>query len=305
MSTAAVRKEFEGAPCAPVPRTNILGVGISVINMEDALRYSDELICSEDKGYICITDVHTIIEAQSDPEFKAILNNSFMTTPDGMPLVWVGKTQGHERIRRVYGPDYLMAMCGVSVRRGYRHFFFGGKPGVAERLAVSLLEKFPGLEVTGVYAPPFRPLNPAEEDELEALVARAKPDVFWVGLGSPKQERFMAKYCGRFDAKLMVGVGAAFDIHSGAVKEAPKWMKSAGLQWLHRLVQEPRRLWRRYLICIPSFMGMISLQLLGIRRFNIDGDLTGPGSVSKRASVRPDQHLVEKIHTPHEQHQES
>lgn len=253
---------------------------------------------------MCITDVHTIIEARSDPEFRAILNNSFMTTPDGMPLVWVGKMQGHERIRRVYGPDYLMEMCRISVRRGYRHFFFGGKPGVAERLAVSLSGQFPGLEVCGIYAPPFRPLNPSEEDELEALVARAKPDVFWVGLGSPKQERFMAKYCGRLDVKLMVGVGAAFDIHSGAVKEAPKWLKSAGLQWLHRLVQEPGRLWKRYLICIPSFLWMITLQLLGIRRFNIESDLAGPRSRSARYWARSAKHLVEEMKTPHEQQQE-
>jgi len=286
MSTAAVRQHIEGALVAPVPRTNILGVGISVLNMDTALAVSDELICSDDRNYICITDVHTVIEAQADTDFRAILNNSFMTTPDGMPLVWVGKIQGNPGIRRVYGPDYLMAMCGVSARRGYRHFFYGGKPGVAERLAVLLLEKFPGLEVCGTDTPPFRPLTPSEEDELEARVARAKPDVFWVGLGSPKQERFMAKYCGRFDTKLMVGVGAAFDIHSGAVKEAPKWMKSAGLQWLHRLLQEPRRLWKRYLICIPSFLWMITLQLLAIRKFDVESDAAETRSSSSRSAKR-------------------
>lgn len=270
MSTATVTKDLVPAPCAPVPRTNILGVGISVINMNDALAVSDELICSGGRYYFCITDVHTVIEAQADPAFRSILNNSFMTTPDGMPLVWVSRMQGHKKTRRVYGPDYLMAMCGVSAERGYRHFFYGGKPGVAERLAISLLDKFPDLEICGTYTPPFRPLTPAEEDELEARIARAKPDVLWVGLGSPKQERFMAKYCGRFDTRLMVGVGAAFDIHSGAVKEAPRWMKSAGLQWLHRLAQEPRRLWKRYLICIPSFLWMIALQMIGMRKFTID-----------------------------------
>ncbi len=287
MSTAAVRQEIDDAPIAPVPRTNILGVGISIINMDDALAVSDALICSNERNYFCITDVHTVIEAQGDAEFRAILNNSFMTTPDGMPLVWVGKMRGHSNISRVYGPDYLMAMCGVSVGRGYRHFFFGGKAGVAERLTQSLEKKFPGIDIVGLYTPPFRPLNVSEEDELEELIERTKPDVLWVGLGSPKQERFMAKYCGRFDVRLMVGVGAAFDIHSGAVKEAPKWMKSSGLQWLHRLVQEPRRLWKRYLICIPSFLWMITLQLLGIRRFDIDGDSTGSRSTSPHSSARP------------------
>jgi N-acetylglucosaminyldiphosphoundecaprenol N-acetyl-beta-D-mannosaminyltransferase len=178
--------------------------------------------------------------------------------------------QGFDTIQRVYGPDYLLEICRVSVKRGYRHFFFGGKPGVAKQLVQSLSHRFPGLQVVGTYTPPFRPLNGPEERELAALVAQTKPDFFWVGIGSPKQERFMAKYCGKLDTRIMVGVGAAFDIHSGNVKEAPKWVRSSGLQWLHRLIQEPRRLWRRYLICIPSFLWMITLQLLGLRRFNLE-----------------------------------
>jgi N-acetylglucosaminyldiphosphoundecaprenol N-acetyl-beta-D-mannosaminyltransferase len=271
MNQIAVTDEPGSSSCERAPRTNVLGVGVSIVNMEDAVRLSESVICSGNKGYICVTDVHTIIEAQSDRAFRKILNGSIMTTPDGMPLVWVGKIQGHKRIRRVYGPDYLLEMCRVSVERGYRHFFFGGKPGVTERLVFELSKRFPGLQIAGTYAPPFRPLNPNEEQELETIVARTKPDIFWVGLGSPKQERFMAQYCERLEAKLMVGVGAAFDIHSGNVQEAPKWLKSAGLQWLHRLIQEPRRLWRRYLNCVPNFIWMISLQLLGVRRCNSDG----------------------------------
>ena len=172
-------------------------------------------------------------------------------------------------MRRVYGPDFLLAMCSHSLAQGYRHFFYGGRPGVAERLAGELTQRFPGLQVAGTYTPPFRPLNAAEEAELEALVAAAQPDVFWVGLGSPKQERFMAQYCGRLDVKLMAGVGAAFDIHAGYVKEAPGWLKRMGLQWLHRLIQEPGRLWKRYLKCVPSFIWNMSLQLLGLRKFSI------------------------------------
>ena len=238
--------------------------------MEDAVEFSDCLIHSGERNYICITDVHGIVEAQSDAEFKAILNGSAITTPDGMPLVWVGRLQGNNKIQRVYGPDYLIEICRASAKRGYRHFFFGGRPGVAKQLAESLSRRFPGLQVVGAYTPPFRPLNASEERELAALVTQAKPDFFWVGIGSPKQERFMAKYCGKLDTRIMVGVGAAFDIHSGNVKEAPKWVRSAGLQWLHRLIQDPRRLWKRYLTCIPSFLWMITLQLLGIRRFNIE-----------------------------------
>ena len=253
-----------------MPRTNILGVAVSVINMTDAIEFSDLLIRSGAKGYVCVTDVHGVIEAQADTTFRAILNNSFMTTPDGMPLVWVGTLQGHKRMRRVYGPDYLIEMCRVSEQKGYRHFFFGGKDGIAERLAEKLTLRFPGLRVVGTYTPPFRPLNADEDHELEVLVARAKPDVLWVGLGSPKQEQFMAKYCAKLDAKLMVGVGAAFDIHSGSIKEAPGWLKASGLQWVHRLALEPRRLWKRYLVCVPSFIWKIALQLLGIHRASIE-----------------------------------
>jgi N-acetylglucosaminyldiphosphoundecaprenol N-acetyl-beta-D-mannosaminyltransferase len=253
-----------------MPRTNILGVAVSVMNMTDAVELSDSLIRSGGKGYVCVTDVHGVIEAQADNTFRAILNNSFMTTPDGMPLVWVGTIQGHKRMRRVYGPDYLIEMCRVSEQRGYRHFFFGGKAGIATGLADKLKTRFPGLQVVGTYTPPFRPLTADEDRDLEALVAQAKPDVFWVGLGSPKQEQFMAAYCAKLDVKLMVGVGAAFDIHSGSIKEAPDWLKVSGLQWAHRLALEPRRLWRRYLVCVPGFIWKIGLQLLGIHRPSIE-----------------------------------
>lgn len=260
----------DGAAYAQVPRTNILGVGINALNMDDAIRLSETLIRAGGKGYICITDVHCVIEAQSDAAFRTILNNSFMTTPDGMPLVWTGRLQGHRGMRRVYGPDFLLEACRVSAEKGYRHFFFGGRPGIVDRLTSELAKRFPGLQIVGAYTPPFRPLTPMEEGELEALVAEAKPDFFWVGLGSPKQDKFMAQYFRKLDAKLMVGIGAAFDIHSGLVREAPHWMKSVGLQWFHRLIQEPGRLWKRYLTCIPKFMWNIGLQILGIRRYDIE-----------------------------------
>jgi N-acetylglucosaminyldiphosphoundecaprenol N-acetyl-beta-D-mannosaminyltransferase len=268
--TSQISAELNTA-AAGAPRANILGVGISVIDMTDALERSDALIRSGAKGYICVTDVHGVIEAQADKTFRSILNQSFLTTPDGMPLVWVSRLQGHRRTRRVYGPDYLMAMCGASLHRGYRHFFFGGAPGVAPRLASALTRKFPGLQVVGTYTPPFRPLSRDEENELEQMVREARPDIFWVGLGSPKQERFMAQYCHRLDAKLMVGIGAAFDIHSGAVKEAPRWLQTMGLQWLHRLIQEPKRLWKRYAVCVPAFVWRIGLQLAGARSFGAEG----------------------------------
>jgi N-acetylglucosaminyldiphosphoundecaprenol N-acetyl-beta-D-mannosaminyltransferase len=254
----------------PRPRINVLGVGISAINMDDAILLSDSLIRTNGRGYVCVTGVHGVIEAQSDEAFRYILNRSFMTTPDGMPMVWAGRLQGHNRMRRVYGPDYMLNMCRFSVERGYRHFLYGGDDGVVERLAAELTRRVPGLQIVGTYTPPFRPLTSTEEADLIALAAETKPDVFWIGMSTPKQERFMAYYIDKLDVKLMVGVGAAFDIHTGRIKDAPPWLKEAGLQWLHRLVQEPRRLWRRYLINNPRFIWNISLQFLGLRRFKID-----------------------------------
>lgn len=268
MSLATLTQVFPERALRTTPRTNILGVHLSAINIDDALRRSDELIRSDGHGYICAADVHSITEALSDPVHRDILNSSFLTTPDGMPLVWIGRLQGHKRMRRVYGPDFLIEMCRLSVGRGYRHFFYGGNPGIVERLSARLRNLFPGLHIVGTYTPPFRPLTAGEELRLFQLVERVKPDVIWVGLGSPKQERFMAQYCEKLDCRLMVGVGAAFDFHSGAKKEAPRWLQNAGLQWLHRLMQEPRRLGRRYLACIPIFLWNVGLQSTGLRRFH-------------------------------------
>jgi N-acetylglucosaminyldiphosphoundecaprenol N-acetyl-beta-D-mannosaminyltransferase len=253
-----------------IPRANVLGIGVSAINMQEAVSFSDALINENRRGYVCVTGVHGVIEAQSDPRFRAILNSSFLTTPDGMPMVWVGRSQGFSQMSRVYGPDYMLEVCRISVERGYKHFLYGGNPGVAEDLAAILMGKFPGLQVVGTYTPPFRPLNPEEESELYALIAETKPDVLWVGLSTPKQERFMSHYQHKLGVKLMAGVGAAFDIHTGRIRDAPRWMKKSGLQWLHRLVQDPRRLWRRYCINNPRFVWNIGLQSLGLRRFRID-----------------------------------
>ncbi len=246
-------------------RVNILGVGVSAVNMESALRETELLLDRGEQGYICVTGVHGIMEAQSDEGFRDILNDSFMTTPDGMPTVWLGRIHGFTQMSRVYGPDYMLGLCKRSVVKGYRHFLYGGKPGVAEELRDELTRKFPGLQIVGTYTPPFRPLSPEEEHDLRSQLEASRADVLWCGLSTPKQERFMAAYCHRMPVKLMVGVGAAFDLLSGNLSEAPDWMKQAGLQWLYRLIKEPRRLWRRYLLNNPKFTWLILLQLIGTK----------------------------------------
>lgn len=249
-------------------RVNILGVGISAVDMEEGLSRIESLLSAKGTGYICVTGVHGVMEAQSDSDIRRVLNQSFLTAPDGMPLVWIGRWLGNRTMRRVYGPDLMSDVCALSVQRRYRHFLYGGKPGVAERLVTALKSRFPELQIVGAWTPPFGPLSSCQESALVAMVAAAKPHILWVGLSTPTQERFMAHYCGRLDVPLMIGVGAAFDIHTGGIRDAPRWVKTAGLQWLHRLLQEPRRLWRRYLINNPRFIWRVSQQLLGLRRFD-------------------------------------
>ena len=253
----------------PPARANVLGIGISAICMDQAVKLTDGLLQSGGKGYICVTGVHGVMEAQKDPVLKDILNNSFLTTPDGMPTVWVGRYHGRN-MKRVYGPDFMIEFCTHSVKRGYRHFLYGGRAGVAERLQRSLEDRIPGIQIVGWYTPPFRPLIAEELTRLQQIIRPAKPHVIWVGLSTPKQEHFMAEYLGELDVQLMVGVGAAFDIHTGAIKDAPQWIKNSGLQWAHRLTQDYRRLWKRYLINNPIFLWKIFCQLTRFRKYPIN-----------------------------------
>jgi N-acetylglucosaminyldiphosphoundecaprenol N-acetyl-beta-D-mannosaminyltransferase len=250
-------------------RVNVLGVGISVLNLQTALAEIAGAIRARRKGYICVTGVHGVMEAQGDETFRKILNNAFLCTPDGMPMVWLGKIHGHPQMRRVYGPDLMLDICAWSETNPCRHFFFGGAPGAAEQLVEKLKARFPKMEIAGTSTPPFRPLNPAEENELREKVRAARPDIFWVGLSTPKQEKFMAEYLPGLDATLMIGVGAAFDFLSGRVKRAPRWMQRSGLEWLYRLCSEPRRLAGRYLKNNPLFVAKILGQLCGLKKYTL------------------------------------
>lgn len=245
-----------------IPRVNILGVGISAVNMETALAHTESMLGTEAQAYICVTGVHGIMEAQRDKTLLETLNASLLSVPDGMPTVWVGHVYGYRDMQRVYGPDFMLALCDRSQTKGYRHFLFGGNEGVAEELRVVLTKQFPDLQIVGTYTPPFRPMSDAEMATLQRQIAESKPDILWVGLSTPKQERFMRAALQSLQVKVMVGVGAAFDIHTGRIQDAPAWMKTSGLQWLHRLLQEPRRLARRYLINNPLFITRISAQIV-------------------------------------------
>ena len=253
----------------PAKRANVLGVGVSALSMAEALAQSDHFLQTGTTGYICVTGVHGVMEAQADSQFREILNSSLLTTPDGMPTVWVGRWQGMSNMTRVYGPDFMIELCKVSVERGYKHFLYGGREGVAEDLRKNLCDQIPGLEIVGTYAPPFRPLTVSEENQLAETLAVLRPDILWCGLSTPKQERFMSQYCCKLPVKLMVGVGAAFDINSGHLKDAPDWIKGIGLQWLFRMVMEPRRLAGRYLKNNPRFIWLIFLQLAGLRKYQL------------------------------------
>jgi N-acetylglucosaminyldiphosphoundecaprenol N-acetyl-beta-D-mannosaminyltransferase len=226
------------------------------------------------KGYICITGVHGVSEAQGDPDLRRILNRAFLCTPDGMPMVWMGRWRGHREMARVYGPDLMLEIMAWSQTQPCRHFFCGGPPGLAEALQGSMEERFPGVQISGCYSPPFGPPGAADEAELRRRVAEARPDIVWVGLSTPKQEKFMARYLPELETTLMVGVGAAFDFHCGRVRQAPRWMQRCGLEWLFRMCMEPRRLAGRYLKNNPLFLCRAALQLTGLRRY--DAEIRNP-----------------------------
>ena len=251
------------------PRVNVLGVGVHAVHPQLAVDLLENAVAEGRKGYVCVTGVHGVMESQEDEALRRIHNESLLTVPDGMPTVWVGRLAGQRAMRRTYGPDLMVDVCEQSVATGRRHFFYGGKEGVADELRDNLQKRFPGLIVVGTYCPPFRPLSEEEEADLAARIGDLQPDYLWVGLSTPKQERFMASHR-ELDVKVMLGVGAAFDLHTGRMVDAPDWMKAMGLQWLHRLCQEPTRLARRYLINNPRFLWKIALQLCRIRHYKLD-----------------------------------
>lgn len=267
------------------PSFQALGVRVDAVQIGDVVNQMKDWI-REKRGChsIAATGMNGIVEAQHDPEFKQILNSTDFVVPDGMPLVWLGRRQGYTLARRVYGPDLLLAFCEKTAGSGYRHFFYGaeGEPDVPEQLAEKLRQRFPGTIVAGTYSRPAQSANLGQEDELLSRLSAAAPDVLWVGLGELRQVRWMHEHRDELNVPVIVGVGAAFDMISGRRRQAPRWMREHGFEWLFRLFQEPRRLWRRYLIYGTEFVACIVLESLGLKKFAANTNQEKP-----QAEVRP------------------
>lgn len=249
---------------------NILGIDVCSINIPCIVTTIKNNIRLKNwvNKYITVTGVHGIMESQADIKVKNAHHEAWMSVPDGMPLVYIGRLHGHREICRCYGPDLMAAMMEASRDGSIKHFFYGGKENRAEELKRSIEKKYPGVRIVGCYTPPFRPPNENEEKKLLNILSKKKPDIMWIGLSTPKQELFMYKYINKIPVRLMIGVGAAFDIHTGYISSAPKWMQKMALEWVFRIIQEPKRLSSRYLKNNPRFIFSFLLQEMGLRKKN-------------------------------------
>lgn len=213
------------------------------------------------RGYVCLTNPHSVMMCHRDPQMRQATSNAGLILPDGVGMVLAARLLGWPCRGRVSGPTLMLKICDWGRRHGLRHYLLGGKPGVPEQLATRLHSEYPGIKIVGTCSPPFRSLAPEEDAELCEMINRAQPDIVWIGLGAPKQEKWMADHADQVRATAMIAVGAAFDFHAGTVPWAPAWMRKCGLEWLHRLYQQPLRMWRRNLDSF-RFMGLIFFQYI-------------------------------------------
>jgi N-acetylglucosaminyldiphosphoundecaprenol N-acetyl-beta-D-mannosaminyltransferase len=252
---------------ADVRTRNLLGVPIAMTDYEQTMDVMDGMIARRERGYVCAVAVHALTVAHTDAEMKRALLASTLVVPDGMPLVWAANMLGESLPHRVYGPELMRRYTQRCATQGHRVWLYGGRDqGHLVQLALRLRQQHPGIKIVGGYAPPFRPLTSEEEDALVEQVNQAKPDVLWVGIGVPKQEKWMAHIRERLDVPVMCAVGAAFDFHAGRISQAPAWMQDRGLEWTYRIAQEPRRLLPRYLYYNPRFMLAFARQFARERR---------------------------------------
>jgi N-acetylglucosaminyldiphosphoundecaprenol N-acetyl-beta-D-mannosaminyltransferase len=268
----------------PPPKLPLLGVGVSVTSYGEVLRTCWSWIehrrawvesgspeaMSPTGRYTALLTVHSVMNGVLDGVVRSALNNADIAATDGMPLVWALRSLGARAQQRVYGPDLMLAICGQAARVGHRVFLYGGRSETLAILVGRLKSRFPTLEIAGAYAPPFRPLTAEEDRACVASILESQADVLFVGVGAPKQERWMAEHCTSLPGVVMFGVGAAFDFHAGRVRQAPPWMQRSGLEWLFRLGVEPARLWRRYVLLNPLFLMMWALQSAGLINYNLE-----------------------------------
>ena len=236
-----------------IPTCNIMGVNIAAINMEWLLNYIDKNLADTKGDYICVSNVHTTVTSHDDPAYCAIQNGGLMAIPDGGPLSSVGRKRGHEKMERTTGPSLMGEIFEISAKKGYRHYFYGSKEETLELLHQKLTDGYPGIQIAGMYSPPFRPMTEEEDKAIVERINETNPDFVWVGLGAPKQEKWMAAHQGRING-LMIGVGAGFDYYAGNIDRAPEWMQKHNLEWVYRLIQDPKRLFKRYLVTNTKFI---------------------------------------------------
>jgi N-acetylglucosaminyldiphosphoundecaprenol N-acetyl-beta-D-mannosaminyltransferase len=262
------RLDARALPSPAAIRTReLLGIPISMTDYEQAMDVMDGMVARRERGYVCCAPVHALMVAQRDEETAAALRGASLTVPDGMPLVWAANLMGEGLGDRVYGPDLMQRYNERCRDHGHRVWLYGGRDqGSLAQLALNMHKTHPGMRIVGGYSPPFRPLTEAEEDEIARQINAARPDVLWVGIGVPKQEKWMARMRDKLDVPVMCGTGAAFDFLAGRVSQAPPWMQRRGLEWTYRIAQEPRRLLPRYLYYNPAFVAAVSRQVLSERR---------------------------------------
>ena len=250
------------------PTVEVVGVPLAVIDYDRTLEWIEGMVAGRRRGYVCACNTHTVTASHEDPELRAALLSSYaLNVPDGMPLVWALNALGNSLRDRVYGPELMARAFARACSNGQRIYLYGGRDHDAlVQLGMSLRGRFPGVNIVGGYAPPFRPLTTEERYAIIDEINESEADVVWVGIGVPKQEKWMAAMRPHLEAPVLVGVGAAFDFHAGLVPQAPPLLQGAGLEWAYRLAHEPRRLWRRYLRYNPRFVGAFVRQLLARRR---------------------------------------
>lgn len=228
-----------------IPTCNIMGVNIAAINMEGLLYFTEKNIANLSGDYMCVSNVHTTVTSWEDKDYCAIQNGGIMAIPDGGPLSSVGQKRGHKSMQRTTGPSYMGEIFTISVEKGYRHYFYGSTDETLGKLYKTLEYDYPGIQIAGMYSPPFRPMTEEEDKDIIDRINETKADFVWVGLGAPKQEKWMAAHQGKIEG-FMVGVGAGFDYFAGNISRAPQWMQKCNLEWVYRLMQDPKRLFARY-----------------------------------------------------------